>query len=61
MNSFLRNLWLQDEGGEIAEYATIMATILVLVVGTLRLVGLNSSGVFSSVAGILTGGAQPSH
>lgn len=61
MNSFLRNLWLQDDGGEIAEYATIMATILVLVVGTLRLVGLNSGGVFSSVAAILSSGANPAH
>lgn len=50
MKNFLRNLWLQDEGQDIAEYAVMVAVILVIVVGTVRLIGSNSNTVFSNVA-----------
>ena len=43
-------MWIEDEGQDIAEYAVMLAVILVLVVGTLRLVGSQSTNVFSSVA-----------
>jgi Flp pilus assembly pilin Flp len=46
----LRQLWSQDEGQDIAEYAVMLAVILVLVVGTIRLIGSNSNTVFSNVA-----------
>ena len=39
-----------DEGQDIAEYAVMLAVILVLVVGTIRLVGSNANNVFSSAA-----------
>ena len=39
MNHLLRKLWRQEEGQDIAEYAVMLAVILVLVVGTIRLVG----------------------
>jgi Flp pilus assembly pilin Flp len=39
-----------DEGQDIAEYAVMLAVILVLVIGTIRLVGTNSNTVFSQVA-----------
>ena len=39
-----------DEGQDIAEYAVMLAVILVIVVGTIRLVGSNANNVFSSVA-----------
>ena len=45
-----RRLWSQEEAQDIAEYAVMLAVILVIVVGTLRLVGSNSNNVFSSVA-----------
>jgi Flp pilus assembly pilin Flp len=45
-----RNLWSDDEGQDIAEYAVMLAVILVLVVGTIRLIGGSSNNVFSSVA-----------
>jgi len=38
-----------DEGQDIAEYAVMLAVILVLVVGTIRLVGSNANNAFSSV------------
>jgi Flp pilus assembly pilin Flp len=45
-----RNLWADDQGQDIAEYAVMLAVILVLVVGTIRLIGGSSNNVFSSVA-----------
>jgi len=43
-------LWAEEEGQDIAEYAVMLAVILVIVVGTLRLIGGNANNVFSSVA-----------
>jgi len=50
MNHLLCKLWRQDEGQDIAEYAVMLAVILVLVVGTVRLVGSNANTVFSQAA-----------
>jgi len=50
MASLLRTLWLQEEGQDIAEYAVMLAVILVIVVGTIRLIGGNANNVFSNVA-----------
>jgi Flp pilus assembly pilin Flp len=46
----LRKLWSQEEGQDIAEYAVMLAVILVLVVGTIRLIGGSANNVFSSTA-----------
>jgi Flp pilus assembly pilin Flp len=45
----LQRLWRQDEGQDIAEYAVMLAVILVIVVGTIRLIGGNANNVFSQV------------
>jgi Flp pilus assembly pilin Flp len=50
MKELIRRVWADDEGQDIAEYAVMLAVILVLVVGTIRLVGSNANNVFSSVA-----------
>jgi len=50
MKDILRNMWSEDEGQDIAEYAVMVAVILVIVVGTVRLIGSNSNNVFSNVA-----------
>jgi Flp pilus assembly pilin Flp len=50
MRNILRKLWREDEGQDIAEYAVMLAVILVIVVGTIRLIGSNANNVFSSVA-----------
>ncbi len=42
--------WTDDTGQDIAEYAVMLAVILVLVVGTIRLVGANANNAFSTVA-----------
>jgi Flp pilus assembly pilin Flp len=52
MKHLLTFLW-SDEGQDIAEYAVMLAVILVLVVGTIRLVGSNASNVFSQVGSSL--------
>jgi Flp pilus assembly pilin Flp len=50
MAHVLWQLWLNDEGQDIAEYAVLLAVILVLVVGTVRLIGSSSNNVFSAAA-----------
>ena len=46
----LRELWLEDKGQDIAEYAVMLAVILIIVVGTVRLIGSNANNAFSAVA-----------
>lgn len=50
MISLLHYLIVSDEGQDIAEYAVMLAVILVIVVGTIRLIGSNSNTVFSQAA-----------
>ncbi len=50
MSSVLHGLLRDDRGQDIAEYAVMLAVILVIVVGTIRLIGSNANNVFSSVA-----------
>jgi Flp pilus assembly pilin Flp len=42
-------LWNDEAGQDIAEYAVMLAVVLVIVVGTVRLIGSNAGTVFSSV------------
>lgn len=49
MISFLHQLWSEESGQDIAEYAVMLAVILVIVVGTIRLIGSNANTVFSQV------------
>jgi Flp pilus assembly pilin Flp len=50
MSDVIRRIWSEEEGQDIAEYAVMLAVILVLVVGTIRLIGSNANTVFSNVA-----------
>jgi pilus assembly protein Flp/PilA len=45
----LQQLWNDERGQDIAEYAVMLAVILVIVVGTIRLIGSNANSVFSQV------------
>jgi Flp pilus assembly pilin Flp len=45
-----RKLWREQGGQDVAEYAVMLAVILVIVVGTVRLIGSNANIVFSNVA-----------
>jgi Flp pilus assembly pilin Flp len=55
MTEFLRKLWTHEEGQDIAEYAVMLAVILVLVVGTIRLIGGSANNVFSATASSIGG------
>jgi Flp pilus assembly pilin Flp len=46
-------LWRKDEAQDIAEYAVMLAVILVLIIATIRLIGANSNNAFSSVSSSL--------
>jgi len=49
MSQLIRTMWLNEEGQDIAEYSVMLAVILVIVVGTVRLIGSNANNVFSQV------------
>ena len=50
VKNFCSRLWSDERGQDIAEYAVMLAVILVIVVGTIRLIGSNANNVFSQVA-----------
>jgi Flp pilus assembly pilin Flp len=50
MTDLAKLLWRNEEGQDIAEYAVMLAVILVIVIGTVRLIGGNANNVFSAVA-----------
>jgi Flp pilus assembly pilin Flp len=50
MINLVRTMWSNDEGQDIAEYAVMLAVILVIVVGTIKLIGTKANTVFSETA-----------
>jgi Flp pilus assembly pilin Flp len=53
--NLFREVWRNDEAQDIAEYAVMLAVILVIVVGTIRLVGSQANNVFSETASAIGG------
>jgi Flp pilus assembly pilin Flp len=53
MFQFFCDIWSDERGQDIAEYAVMLAVILVLVIGTVRLIGTNANNAFSTVASTL--------
>ena len=53
MFRYIPRISRDESGQDIAEYAVMLAAILVLVVGTIRLVGSNANNAFSAVASAL--------
>jgi len=51
--SLIRKMWADDSTQDIAEYAVMLAVILVIVVGTVKLIGGKSNNIFSEVASSL--------
>ncbi len=49
MGYSMRSLWSDEEGQDVAEYSVMLTVILVIVVGTVRLIGSNAGNVFSQV------------
>ena len=53
----MRQIWFEESGQDVAEYAVMLAVILVIVIGTVRLIGSSANTVFSQVqSGIGAGG-----
>jgi Flp pilus assembly pilin Flp len=50
LKELLQSIWSNDDGQDVAEYAVMVAVILVIVIGTVKLVGGKSNNVFSEVA-----------
>jgi len=50
VKELLHSVWSNDEGQDVAEYAVMLAVILVIVVGTIRLIGSQANNVFSQTA-----------
>lgn len=50
MIEIIRQLWAEEAGQDVAEYAVMLAVILVIVIGTVRLIGGNANNVFSQVS-----------
>jgi Flp pilus assembly pilin Flp len=60
LSHLLSRLWHEDVGQDIAEYAVMLAVVLVIVVGTVRLIGERANGIFSQVGSSLgNGGGTP--
>jgi Flp pilus assembly pilin Flp len=53
VTNLIRHLWTEDSGQDVAEYAVMLAVILVIVIGTVRLIGSNANTVFSQVGSSL--------
>lgn len=49
MLQFVQRLWQEESGQDVAEYAVMLAVILVIVVGTVRLIGVSANTVFTQV------------
>jgi Flp pilus assembly pilin Flp len=49
MKNLLNEIWSNEEGQDVAEYSVMLAVVLVIVVGTIRLIGSNAGNVFSQV------------
>jgi len=50
----INRLWAEESGQDVAEYAVMLAVILVIVIGTVRLIGGNANNVFSQVGTQMT-------
>ena len=46
-------LWRDEQGQDIAEYAVMLAVILIIVIGTVKLIGSNANSTFSNVGSTL--------
>jgi len=51
---WFHQIWREEKGQDIAEYAVMLAVILIIVVGSIRLIGGNANNAFSAVASSIT-------
>ncbi len=56
MLNTLLNIWNDDQAQDIAEYALMLAVILLIVVAAVTSIGGNANAIFNAVAGQLNAG-----
>ena len=49
MTQSLERLWSEDDGQDVAEYSVMLAVVLIIALGAIRMIGSNANVVFSSV------------
>jgi Flp pilus assembly pilin Flp len=50
VTELIQRIWSDDSGQNIAEYAVMLAVILIIVIATIQLVGSKANTVFSETA-----------
>jgi Flp pilus assembly pilin Flp len=54
VSTVLHQLSSDERGQDVAEYAVMLAVVLVIVVGTIRLIGSSANNAFSAVASTIS-------
>ena len=49
-----RNMWQDDEGQDLVEYALIAALVSVVVIASITAAGVSIHGIWTSISGALT-------
>jgi Flp pilus assembly pilin Flp len=49
MTHSLSRLWSEDDGQDVAEYSVMLAVVLIIALGTIRMIASSANGVFSSI------------
>ena len=53
MKQLLQTLWSDENGQDVAEYALMLAVILVLVIATIKSIGTNANTIFTNTSNAL--------
>jgi len=53
MTHSLSRLWSKDDGQDVAEYSVMLAVVLIIALGTIRMIGSSANTVFSSIGGAI--------
>jgi Flp pilus assembly pilin Flp len=51
----MKSLWNDERGQDVAEYAVMLAVMLVIVIGIIHLIGSSASNVFSQIGSKVAG------
>lgn len=55
MSKWIKALWEDDSGQDLAEYALLVALIALVVIAAVTMLGQNINTLFTNVANIMTG------
>ncbi len=52
----MKRLWFEDRGQDVAEYAVMLAVILAITIGVIKLMASNLNPIWTGVASQISGG-----